>query len=97
MKKIHIAMAVLGTVAVVSCEREKSFNELTPIGENGVAFTLGGVSTRSAEAEINVERGVTLPLGTDDAGNSYFLEEEIMELNQQIVKETEELNRLLEL
>ena len=81
MKKIHIAMAVLGTVALVSCEREKSFNELTPIGENGVAFTLGGVSTRSAEAEINVERGVTLPLGTDDAGNSYFLEEEIMELN----------------
>ena len=81
MKKIHIAMAVLGTVALVSCEREKSFNELTPIGENGVAFTLGGVSTRSAEAEIYVERGVTLPLGTDDAGNSYFLEEEIMELN----------------
>ena len=81
MKKIHIAMAVLGTVALVSCEREKSFNELTPIGENGVAFTIGGVSTRSAEAEIYVERGVTLPLGTDDAGNSYFLEEEIMELN----------------
>lgn len=81
MKKIYIAMAVLGTVALVSCEREKSFNELSPIGENGVAFTLSGVSTRSAEAEINVERGVTLPLGTDDAGNSYFLEEEIMELN----------------
>ena len=81
MKKIYIAMAVLGTVALVSCEREKSFNELTPIGENGVAFTIGSVSTRSAEAVINVERGVTLPLGTDDAGNSYFLEEEIMELN----------------
>ena len=81
MKKIYIAMAVLGTVVLVSCEREKSFNELTPIGENGVAFTIGSVSTRSAEAVINVERGVTLPLGTDDAGNSYFLEEEIMELN----------------
>lgn len=81
MKKIYIAMAVLGTVALVSCEREKSFDELTPIGENGVAFTIGGVSTRSAEAVANVERGVTLPLGTDDAGNSYFLEEEIMELN----------------
>ena len=81
MKKIYIAMAVLGTVALVSCEREKSFDELTPIGENGVAFTLSGISTRSAEAEINVERGVTLPLGTDDAGNSYFLKEEIMELN----------------
>lgn len=81
MKKIYIAMAVLGTVALVSCEREKSFDELTPIGENGVAFTIGGVSTRSAEAVANVERGVTLDLGTDDAGNSYFLEEEIMELN----------------
>ena len=81
MKKIYIAMAVLGTVALVSCEREKSFDELTPIGENGIAFTIGGVSTRSAEAVSNVERGVTLDLGTDDAGNSYFLEEEIMELN----------------
>ena len=81
MKKIYIAMAVLGTVALVSCEREKSFDELSPVGENGVAFTIGSVSTRSAEAVINVERGVTLPLGTDEAGNSYFLKEEIMELN----------------
>lgn len=80
MKKIYIAMAVLGTVALVSCERE-SFNDLSPIGENGIAFTIGGVSTRSAEAMSNVERGVTLPVGTDDAGNSYFLQEEIMELN----------------
>ena len=81
MKKIYIAMAVLGTVALVSCQREKSFDELAPIGENGVAFTIGNVSTRSAEAVSNVERGVTLDLGTDNAGNSYFLEEEIMELN----------------
>ena len=76
MKKIYIAMAVLGTVALISCEREESFNELTPIGENGIAFTIGGVSTRSAEAVSNVERGVTLPVG-----NEYFLKEEIMELN----------------
>lgn len=76
-----MAMAVIAAAMLSSCEREKDFGGLTPISENGVAFTLGGVSTRSAEAEINVERGVTLPLGTDDAGNSYFLEEEIMELN----------------
>ena len=81
MKKIYFAMAVLGTVALVSCEREKSFDELTPIGENGVAFTIGGVSTRSAEAVVNVERGVTIPLGTDNEGNDFFLEETIEELN----------------
>lgn len=28
-------MAVLGTAALVSCQQEKSFNELTPVGENG--------------------------------------------------------------
>ena len=81
MKKIYFAMAVLGTVALVSCEREKSFDELTPIGENGVAFTIGGVSTRSADAVANVERGVTIPLGTDNEGNDFFLEETIEELN----------------
>ena len=81
MKKIYFAMAVLGTVALVSCEREKSFDELTPIGENGVAFTIGAVSTRSAEAVANVERGVTIPLGTDNEGNDFFLEETIEDLN----------------
>ncbi len=74
-------MAVIAAAMLSSCEREKDFNEMTPIGENGVAFTIGSVSTRSAEVANNAERGVTLPLGTDDAGNSYFLEEEIMELN----------------
>ena len=76
-----MAMAVIVAAMLFSCEREKDFNEMTPIGENGVAFTIGSVSTRSAEVANNAERGVTLPLGTDDAGNSYFLEEEIMELN----------------
>ena len=82
MKKIYIAMAVLGTVSLISCEREKPFEELSPIGENGVAFTINGeTSTRAAELGVEVRKGVTLPLGTDDAGNSYFLKEEIMELN----------------
>lgn len=81
MKKIYIAMAVIGTVALVSCEREKSFNELTPIGENGVAFTIGGVSTRSAEPGTTVVPGVSIPMGTDDQGHALFLEETIEELN----------------
>lgn len=81
MKKIYIAMAVLGTVALVSCEREKSFNELSPIGKNGVAFAIGGGATRSTDAVSNVERGITLSLGSDDLGNGYYLEETIEELN----------------
>ena len=81
MKKVYIALAVIATAILVSCEREKDFNELTPVGENGVAFTIGGVSTRSAEAMANVERGITIPLGTDNEGNDFFLEETIEELN----------------
>lgn len=81
MKKVYITLAVVATAILVSCEREKDFNELTPIGENGVAFTIGGVSTRSAEAVANVERGVTISLGTDNEGNDFFLEETIEELN----------------
>ena len=81
MKKVYIALAVIATAILVSCEREKDFNELTPVGENGVAFTIGGVSTRSAEAMANVERGITISLGTDNEGNDFFLEETIEELN----------------
>ena len=49
MKKIYIAMAVLVTAMLSSCEREKDINGMTPVGENGIAFVLGDVSTRSAD------------------------------------------------
>ena len=81
MKKIYIAMAVLGTVALISCEREKSFDEQTPLGENEIGFVMQGVSTRSMEEAPQVMRGETIPVGTDNGGNAFFLEETIEELN----------------
>ncbi len=82
MKKIYIAMAVLATAALTSCQQEKPFNDLSPIGENGIAFTINGAaSTRAAEIGLNVQKGATIPVGSDEAGNAYYLEEEIMDLN----------------
>ena len=83
MKKIYIAMAVLGTVALVSCEREKSFDDMTPIGENGIAFVLQKASTRSMEmnAQAPVQKGISFPMGVDANGDAIFLEETIENLN----------------
>lgn len=81
MKKIYIAMAVIGTVALSSCVREKSFNDIT-VGENEIAFVLQNASTRSAdEASIPVEKGITIPMGTTEDGEALFLEETIEDLN----------------
>lgn len=80
MKKIYIAMAVLATAVLSSCEREKDFNGLTPVGENGIAFVLNGVSTRSAEMQPVAVKGDVIPLGEAD-GESFFLSETIEELN----------------
>jgi hypothetical protein len=80
MKKIYIAMAVLATAVLSSCEREKDFNGLTPVGENGIAFVLNGVSTRSAEMQPAAVKGDVIPLG-ETGGESFFLSETIEELN----------------
>jgi hypothetical protein len=81
MKKIYFALAVVATAMLVSCEREKDFGGMTPLGENEIGFVMQGVSTRSMEAAPQVMRGETIPVGTDDMGNAFFLEETIEELN----------------
>lgn len=80
MKKIYIAMAVLGTVALVSCEREKSFDE-TPLGENEFRLSLqGSASTRSQE--LVAPQTFTFFAGKDEeSGMSFFLEETVEDLN----------------
>ena len=80
MKKIYIAMAVLAAAVLSSCEREKDFNGLSPVGENGIAFVLNGVSTRSAEVQPVAVKGDVIPLG-ETGGESFFLSETIEELN----------------
>ncbi len=81
MKKIYFALAVVATAMLVSCEREKDFGGMTPLGENEIGFVMQGASTRSMEAAPQVMRGETIPVGTDDMGNAFFLEETIEELN----------------
>ena len=83
MKKIYIALAVAAAAMLSSCVKEKSFNELSPIGENGVAFTLSNAATRSMEAAspAPVQRGISVPMGVDAKGDAIFLEETIENLN----------------
>ncbi len=83
MKKIYIAMAVIAAAMLSSCEKEKDFNGLTPLGENSIAFTINNTGTRSMEAisETSVQTGVSIEAGRASNGDAYFLEETIEELN----------------
>jgi hypothetical protein len=78
MKKIYVAMAVLGTVLLSSCVQEKNFKNIK-VGENELAFVMEGVATRSAEAAPAV-KGITIPM-RNVLGDGVFLEETIEELN----------------
>lgn len=81
MKKIYIAMAALAAVTLFSCEQEKSFND-EKLGDNALVFSLQGApSTRSVANSAIIEKGVTFELGTDEDGNSFFMEETIQDLN----------------
>lgn len=82
MRKFYFALAVVATAMLVSCEREKDFGNLAPLGKNDIAFVLKGVSTRSSEQDApNAVPGVSIPMGADEQGNALFLEETIEELN----------------
>ncbi len=78
MKKIYIALMVLGTMLFSSCVQEKNFKDIK-VGENELAFVMQGVSTRSADAAPAI-KGVTIPMGKI-ASNGFYLEETIEELN----------------
>jgi len=81
MKKIYVAMAVLGTVLFSSCVREKNFDDKKiKVGENELAFVMEGVATRSGEEAVTAERGVTIPMGVVK-GEGLYLEESIEYLN----------------
>lgn len=81
MKKIYIALAVIGTALLSSCEREKSFNE-TEIGENTIVVALQGApATRSAEA-VSVQKGTIIEYTDAETNQTFFLEETIEDLNR---------------
>ena len=81
MKKTYVVMAVIAAAMLSSCEREKDFNQLTPLGENDIAFVLQNASTRSMEAVSEAVKGISIPVGSTADGESLYLEETIEELN----------------
>lgn len=80
MKKKHIAMVFAATVALISCKKEQSFEELTPLKEGDIAFVIKNTTTKSAGESSAVANGVTLPIKVSNE-ESFFLEESIEELN----------------
>lgn len=95
MKKIYITLAVLSLAAIMntSCDNReeeiKEVPEVTEIGDDAIAFSLGGVSTR-AEVSINDVPGEVniIPLGTDDQNNNFYLEESVIDLDVPVTRGT---------
>ena len=83
MKKIIFAMAVLATVAVVSCQKEKDDEVVKVIqGENSISFTIPtAAKTKSADNFNYVGHGAIIPLGSEEDGNAFYLEETLEELD----------------
>lgn len=83
MKKINMAiMAVLATAALSSCVREKSFNDLTPLGENAIAFAVQGGATRSGNGEAFIHHGATIPFASNVEGFNLILDETVVNLDE---------------
>ena len=80
MKKIYIVLAVLATAMLSSCEEELSFNDVT-LGENDIAFSFSGVTTKASMDTPKAVKGISVPIGVDSRGDAVFLEETIEQLN----------------
>ena len=81
MKKIYFAMLAVAATLFVSCmQQEQPFDDVQ-FGENDLAFTIGGVSTKSADIHPTALKGVSIPIIDDGMGNGISLEETIEELN----------------
>jgi hypothetical protein len=77
MKKIYIAMTALAAVALVSCEKEKSFDE-TPLGKNEYRIAL----MSSAPTKSMAPQKFSYYAGKDEnTGESFYLEEVVENLN----------------
>lgn len=93
MKKsyIRIIAAAASVLLLASCQvNETDFDgNKGVIGKNTIAFSLGGVDTRSSVAISDItEPGVTIPLGTDESGTNFYLEESVVDLNSPLTRGT---------
>ena len=64
MKRFYTALAVITIALLSSCEKEKDFKGLTPLGENDIAFTLNSNATRSTSAMAPMP-GMTIKLNSE--------------------------------
>lgn len=95
MKKIYITLAVLSLAAIMNTacdnreEEIKEVPEVTEIGDDAIAFSLGGVSTRAEISSNDVPGEVNIiPLGTDDQNNNFYLEESVIDLDVPVTRGT---------
>ena len=93
MKKnyIKIIAAVASVLLFACCQvSESDFGgKIGVVAENEVAFALGGVNTRSSVAVSNVSTpGAIIPLGSDETGRQFYLEESVIDLNSPVTRGT---------
>ena len=64
MKRFYIALTVVSIALLSSCEKEKDFNNVTPLGKDDVAFSLQSASTRST-VTMAPQQGMTIKLDSE--------------------------------
>ncbi|MBQ6185340.1 MAG: hypothetical protein IJK48_05680 [Bacteroidales bacterium] len=91
MKKNYIKIMAAAALALLSaCSQENEIGGGSfEYGKNAIVFTMGTPSTKSA-AELSdiTEQGVTIPLGKDETGTSFYLEESVVDMNAPITRGT---------
>lgn len=75
MKKIYFVIAALAAVTLASCEKEKDFKDVTPLGKDDIAFSLQSAATRSTSV-MAPKSGMTIKLDSQ-----VCLEETIEEMD----------------
>ena len=93
MENKHIKIIAAAAIALLFASCQVNETDLqgnaSGIGKNTVAFSVGGVDTRSSVAISDVPKtGVSVLLGTDKMGNTFYLEESVIELNSPVTRGT---------
>ena len=90
MKKNYIKiLAAAALVLLSACQMNEIGNDNPALGENVVAFSVGGDNTRSSAVATPVpEKGVVINLGSDGNGHQFYLEESVIDLNSPATRGT---------
>ena len=94
MKKNYIKiMAAAASLLLFACCQENEIEiggEPGVVGENTIAFAIGKTQTRAASVSASelAEQGAIIPIGTDENGRQFVLEESIIDLNSPITRGT---------